>query len=46
MIEILFANVMFWTVWFGISHIPLLITQYAIDNYDRLIDVKKKLFKL
>lgn len=36
MIDIIFSNIVFWTVWFGVSNIPLLVTQYAIDNYERV----------
>ena len=43
MIDIIFLNVVFWTVWFGISHIPLLVTQYAIDNYEEVMKWKKQL---
>jgi hypothetical protein len=43
MIDIIFSNVVFWTAWFGISHIPFLVTQYAIDNYERVNNLKKNM---
>jgi hypothetical protein len=43
MIEIFFSNLVFWAVWFGISYIPLLVTQYAIDNYERIVILRKKI---
>lgn len=43
MIDIIFSNIVFWTIWFGVSHIPLLVTQYAIDNYEKITALKKNL---
>ena len=36
MIEIVLLNIFFWTIWACISYIPYLISQFAIDNYEKI----------
>lgn len=36
MLDIIIANVIFWTVWISVSSIPFWLNQYAIDNYEKM----------
>lgn len=38
--SILIANMIFWPIWVLISHIPYYLTQYTIDNHDKLVFMK------
>lgn len=39
--DIIIANILFWTLWYFISLTPFLLTQYVIDNYEDLIEWKE-----
>ena len=39
-LTILQANYLFWPIWLLISYTPYMITQYFIDNHERLVFMK------
>ena len=41
--DILIGNLIFWPLWIGVSMIPYIMTQYAIDNYEELLEWKRQL---
>lgn len=34
--ELIAANVVFWSAWYVVSSIPFLAYQYTIDNYEKI----------
>lgn len=36
MVDIVVYNIIFWTAWIGISHLPQYVFQKMIDNYNKV----------
>lgn len=41
--DIIIANLLFWPLWYLVSNIPYIVSQYAIDNHEKVTTWKRQL---